>query len=75
LNDGYTVSYVVDLGGLDYFMIERGKDIGLYCFREETEEILGIRKDASGRFPLLTIPYVVQKLKAERRPHSNPPLE
>jgi len=64
--DGYRISYIIDTQGLDYFMIERGKDIGLYSYREETEGILGIRKDAAGQFPLLSVPYVVQKLKAER---------
>lgn len=68
MSNGYKISYVKDVGGLDYFMIERDKDVGLYSFREETEKLLGIRKDASGRFPLLTIPYVVQKLKTGARP-------
>jgi hypothetical protein len=63
-SEGYRLSFVRGLAGLDFIMVEKGNTIGLYPFMEKSNKILGITRDETGRYPLLDVHYVVEKLKS-----------
>lgn len=74
-SEGYKLSYVIDIDGPDFIMIEKGSSIWLCPFMERDEDILNVTKDSSGHYPLLAIPYVVKKLQALPETHFDPKVE
>jgi hypothetical protein len=62
-SDGYTLSYLMGIRGIDFLVVERGNQIGLCSFGEGNDRALNITRDESGRYPLLDIAEAVKKLK------------
>ncbi|HUV36088.1 MAG TPA: hypothetical protein VMX58_04025 [Patescibacteria group bacterium] len=66
-SDGFELSYVKAPWGPDFIMIERKGVISLYSFRERNERLFGISRDENGMYPLLTVPFVVSRIKESER--------
>jgi len=65
-SEGYVLSYVMEVGGPAFIMVEQKDSIWLCPLFERNERLLGVKKDSSGQYPLLTIPYVAKKLQARK---------
>jgi hypothetical protein len=74
-SDGYRLSYIFQTTGPAFIMIERKGNTWLYSLMERNERLLGITKDAFGRYPLLDVSTVVKKLKAAPEMHFDPKME
>ena len=66
-SDGFELSYVKAPWGPDFIMIERKGEISLYSFRERNARLFSISKDENGMYPLLTVPFVVSRIKESER--------
>jgi hypothetical protein len=74
-NKGYALSFVMEVGGPTYIMVERKGNIWLSPLMRRDEKLLNVTKDRSGRYPLLTIPYVLKKLQARPEMLFDPKME
>lgn len=74
-SEGYKLSYVMQVMGPGFIMVEKGSSIWLCPLMERDEGILNVTKDSSGHYPLLTVPYVVKKLQALPETHFDPKVE
>jgi hypothetical protein len=74
-SEGYKLSYIFEIMGPDFIMIQKENDIWLYPLRERNERLLGVTKDLSGRYPLLTVPYVVKRLKEGPKIRIDPKMD
>jgi len=72
---GYTLSYVMEIMGPAFIMVEKKGNIGLCPLMERSEKTLNVTKDPSGRYPLLTIPYVAKKLQGRPEMRLDPKAE
>lgn len=68
-SEGWEHSYVNTPWGLDFIMLEREGKIHLYSFRDRNARLFHISRDEDGWYPLLTVPYVVSRIKESERPY------
>jgi len=71
-SEGYVLSSVMEVGGPAFIMVEQNDNVWLCPLFERNERLLGGKKDSSGQYPLLTIPYVAKKLQARSEMSRDP---